>query len=460
MVVPNETICALSSAYGRSAIAVVRMSGPESRAILRRIFDAGPSAAALEDRKAVLGRLVDPRDGRDLDRALAVCFQAPHSYTGEDVVELSVHGSPMIVGLLLDCLCSLGARPAEPGEFTLRAFLHGKMDLAQAEAVRDMIEARTRHQLRAARRQAEGDLSQRLKGIKQRLIDVIVELESAVEFVEDDLAPAARADLGARIDAARSEIVRWAGSFRYGRILRDGFSLAIAGRPNVGKSSLFNALLGEERAIVTEFPGTTRDLVAESANIGGIPVRLVDTAGLREGEDAVEREGVDRSRRAMADADAILLVLDPSRPHDEGDDLLYRRLEPYSCLAVFNKADLPAVWSAGQRQIYQARWPSLSVSARTGERIETLREEIRLRLLGEELLGEDGLMITNVRHCRCLDGAGEHLGSAAKAMGEGLSEEFVLADLHRGLNRLGEITGETGVEEILSEIFGRFCIGK
>ncbi len=297
----------------------------------------------------MLGSIGDPRTGADVDEALVTCFHAPHSYTGENVAEASVHGSPVIVSQLLEVLCREGARLAEPGEFTLRAFLHGRMDLAQAEGVRDVIEANTRYQLQVASRQRAGELSEQLQPIKRHWTDVIVSLEAAVEFVEEDLAIESRALLAAKLDETAGELAKWIGTFRRGRIVRDGFSLAIAGRPNAGKSSLFNALLAEERSIVTEIPGTTRDAVSEFASIGGIPVRLIDTAGLREGADRVERIGVDRSLRVMADADAIVLVIDTSRPCTEEDDLLRARLCEFSCVVAFNKSDLPDVWTASQK---------------------------------------------------------------------------------------------------------------
>jgi tRNA modification GTPase len=242
--------------------------------------------------------------------------------------------------------------------------------------------------------------------------------------------------------------------------VRNGFSLAIVGRPNVGKSSLFNALLSEERSIVTEIPGTTRDLVSESANIEGIPVRLIDTAGMRSGQDKIEQIGVDRSIRVMADVDAILLVLDASRPCGEEDRELRERLSSLSCIVAFNKTDLPGAWSASERSEYAVRWPCVDVSARTGAHVELLRQEMHRHLFEGSGGERDGILVTNLRHFQCLEGAQLRIDDAVTALFGGLSEEFVLADLHRGLKKLGEITGETGVEEILGEIFSRFCIGK
>jgi tRNA modification GTPase len=460
MVDLNDTICALSSAPGRSGIAVVRVSGPQCLEIISRIFKPRSPYRELPERRALLGSIGDPRTGAEVDEAIVTCFHSPHSYTGENVAEASVHGSPVIVSQLLEVLCREGARLAEPGEFTLRAFLHGRMDLAQAEGVRDVIEANTRYQLQVASRQRAGELSEQLQPIRRQWTDVIVSLEAAVEFVEEDLAIESRALLAAKLDGTAEELAKWIGTFRRGRIVRDGFSLAIAGRPNAGKSSLFNALLAEERSIVTEIPGTTRDAVSEFASIGGIPVRLIDTAGLREGEDRIERIGVDRSLRVMADADAIVLVIDTSRPCTEEDDLLRARLGEFSCVVAFNKSDLPDVWTASQKARYGADWPCVEVSALTGSGIDRLRHAIQTHLFGEGTGERDGLLVTNLRHCQCLEEAHQALSRAAVALRDGLSEEFVLADLHAGLKKLGEITGETSVEEVLGEIFSRFCIGK
>ncbi len=456
----SDTICALSSAPGRSGIAVVRLSGSRAFQIVSRIFVPRNARVGMPDRRAVIGRVLDPLSGSELDEALVTCFRSPHSYTGEDVTEISVHGSPVVVSHLLDLLCRQGARLAEPGEYTLRAFINGRMDLAQAEAVRDVIEAHTLYQLQVASRQREGELSRQLAPVKQQLVDVIVGLETAVEFVEENLAVESRAHLAAKLEGLLGELGRWIGSYRRGRIVRDGFSLAIIGRPNVGKSSLFNAFLAEERSIVTEIPGTTRDLVSEYADFGGIPVRLVDTAGLRDGENKIEQIGVDRSLRAMADMDAVLLVLDASAPWTREDGKLRERLGTSPCVVALNKSDLPQAWSAAERAAYAGHWPCVDVSALTGSGIDSLRDAIRQHLFGDWQGEHDGMLVTNLRHCRCLEAAREQLQAAAGALRDGTSEEFVLVDLRACLAKLGEITGETGVEDILTAIFSRFCVGK
>jgi tRNA modification GTPase len=460
MVDLSDTICALSSAPGRSGIAVVRLSGPRCSGILEQVFTPASRQPRMPDRLAVLGRVSDPRTGSELDEALVTFFRAPHSYTGEDVAEISVHGSPVVIAHLLDCLCSLGARLAEPGEFTMRAFLHGRMDLVQAEAVCDVIEANTLYQAQVASRQRSGELSHQLKRVKELLLDVIVNMEAAVEFVEEDMPLESREALAARLGSLAQTLEKWILSFRQGRVVRHGFSLAIVGGPNVGKSSLFNALLLEERSIVTELPGTTRDLVSEFTDIEGIAVRLIDTAGVRDGADRIEQIGVDRSLRAMADADAILLVLDTSRPCGDEYARLRERLSGMPCVVALNKSDLAAVWSLQQKAEYCSRWPCIEVSALNGAHIRELREAIRQQFFGDNAKQSDGLLVTNLRHCRCLEASRQHLADGAQALQNGLSEEFVLMDLRRALERLGEITGDTTAEDLLGKIFSRFCIGK
>jgi len=292
------------------------------------------------------------------------------------------------------------------------------------------------------------------------IIDVVVQLESAVEFVEEDLPLESRASVAEKLDQAGQELDRWIGSFRRGRLIRDGFSMAVVGRPNVGKSSLFNALLAQERSIVTEIPGTTRDLVSEFTSLEGIPVRLLDTAGVRASSDKVEQLGVDRSFQVMADVDSLLLVVDGSEPCQEEDWELRARLQNLSGLVVMNKSDLPGRWSAEEKERYGTGWAWAEVSAKTGAAIPDLQRMILRHLFGDETPERDGILVTNLRHCRCLEEAREALSQAARGLRAGFSEEFALVDLHAALRVLGEITGETSVEDLLGEIFARFCIGK
>ncbi len=456
----SDTICALSTAPGRAGIAVVRVSGAHSAELLRTLFRSKATADAVIPRQATLGSIVDPGTGEELDEALATFFPAPHSYTGEDVVEFSLHGSPVLVSALLDELCARGARLAEPGEFTLRAFLNQRMDLSQAEAVADIIESTTLYQVQVAARQRSGELAHRLAPVKARLTDVIVQLESTVEFVEEDLPLDTREVLALKLESIRDELGGWIASYRRGRIVHDGFRIAIIGRPNVGKSSIFNALLSRERSIVTEIPGTTRDLVSDSTHIHGIPVHLVDTAGVRTSADKVEQLGVGRSMQAIADADAILLVVDTSRSGAMEDRDLKEQLQGLSCIAVMNKSDLVSCWAWNEKTAYAGDWPWIEVSARTGQNIDKLRALIMQHLFGGTGVDRDSILVTHLRHCQCLEAALQSLESACKALRSGLPEEFALFDLRRTLQDLGAITGETRAEDLLGAIFSRFCVGK
>jgi tRNA modification GTPase len=333
------------------------------------------------------------------------------------------------------------------------------MDLSQAEAVRDVIEAKTIYQAQIAARQRSGELRTQLQPAKELLIDLIVQMESAVEFEEENLPLDSREVIARKLEAAQSDLEKWIASFRRGRLVREGFNMAIIGRPNAGKSSLFNALLARDRSIVAELPGTTRDLVSEDTNIEGIPVRLVDTAGVRPSEDHVERLGMDRSYRAMADADALLLVADLSKPPAPEDEHLRERIAGLPGIVVLNKSDLPSVWSAEQKETFAAGRPRMEVSAKTGANIAELRNSIFCHLFGDGAERES-FLVTNLRHCRCMESAREALARAAEALRSGHSEEFALVGLRAGLNKLGEITGETTVEDLLGQIFSRFCVGK
>lgn len=408
----------------------------------------------------MLGHIVDPVKGTEIDEAMAVCSMAPKSYTGEDMTEYSIHGSPVLIAALLDAICGMGARLAEPGEFTLRGFLNGKIDLTQAEAIADIIDSTTLFQAQVAARQRSGEISKCIQPIKIMLTDIIVQLESAVEFVEEDLSLDSRRVLASKLDSARRDLRKWIDSFQRGRIIREGFSMAVIGRPNVGKSSIFNALLMQDRSIVMDLPGTTRDLVSEFTSIGGIPVRLIDTAGIHQSADSTEIIGIDRTYRAIYDADAILVVIDRSSPPDKEVTELTSGLKNLQCIVVMNKNDLESQWSMTEMKELAGNRPWIEVSAKLGTGIEDLRALILKRIFGSEGMLQDNVMITNLRHCHALEAAESELIRTEEALNEGLSEEFALLHLHKSLDRIGAVTGETSVEDILTEIFSRFCIGK
>jgi tRNA modification GTPase len=400
---------------------------------------------------------VRPHDDEKLDQVLLTCFCAPHSLTGEDVVEISCHGSPAVIRNIIDSTLELGAVLAGPGQFTLRALANGKINLAQAEAIRDLIAAQTDAAVQQASRQLNGELSNALAPLKEKLVEVIVVLESALEFVEDDL-PAFRAqEIESELIGVSTGVEKLARTYAAGRLLQEGIKVAIAGRPNVGKSSLFNGLVERERAIVTDIPGTTRDTLSEAIDLEGIPVILTDTAGVRETTDGIETLGIERTRRAMADSDLVLVVLDGSTELGPSDHDLLNLTAHARRLIVKNKSDLPEFDATSTSCI--AELEPINVSARTGEGLETLRSAI-LASLNNNGIDEGGLLITNARHYDLLCNAQRELDQARAALQVRHSEEVVLAPLHNALRFMGQITGETTTEDILSEIFATFCIGK
>lgn len=447
-----STIVALSTPRGRGALAVIRLSGPSAIAIAKRLG----SVDDIEPRQARLTKLTRPASDEILDQVLLTCFPAPHSLTGEDVVEISCHGSPAVVRSIIDATLNLGAVLASPGEFTLRAVSNEKINLAQAEAIRDLIAAQTDAAVKQASRQLNGELSNALGPFKEKLVEVIVLLESALEFVEEDI-PAPRIDEIERdLTVVSGGIEKLSRSYSAGRLLQEGIRVTITGRPNVGKSSLFNSLIERERAIVTDIPGTTRDTLSEAIDLEGIPVILTDTAGLRETTDGIETLGIERTRRAMGDSDLVLVVLDGSTELGPSDQELIAQTASARRLVVLNKSDLPNFKAAS---CCVDELEAINVSARTGEGLATLRAAILASLNSNG--GEEGsLLITNARHYDLLCSAQREIEVARTALRDRHSEELVLAPLHNALRFLGQITGETTTEDILSEIFATFCIGK
>jgi tRNA modification GTPase len=445
-----STVVALSTPRGRGALAVVRLSGPQAILIAQRmaVMDSfAPRHATLTTLWAA---------DEMLDQVLLTTFPAPQSLTGEDVVEISCHGSPAIVRRIIDATLASGATLAGPGEFTLRALTNGKINLAQAEAIRDLIAAQTDAAVKQAARQLNGELSKALDPFKEKLIEVIVLLESALEFVEDDLPSPQIDHIERKLQFVVSGIDRLSESYSSGRLLQEGAKVAIAGRPNVGKSSLFNMLVRHERAIVTDVPGTTRDTLSEAIDIGGVPVLLTDTAGLRETSDSIETLGIERTHRAMGDADLVLLVLDGSGSVGPEDCDLLKQTAAGERIVVMNKCDLPTFESPPR---CNPEVQAINVSARTGAGLAALHDTIvtKLNRAGAE---DNSLLITNARHYDLLCNAKREIETARQCFRDRHSEELVLAPLHNALKLLGQVTGETTTEDILSEIFATFCIGK
>ncbi len=447
-----STIAAISTPPGRGGIGIVRISGAAARSIAEGVLRFPRRGVAWQPWSAQLAELLDP-EGRAVDQVVVTFFPATRSYTAEDVVEISCHGSPVVLRHCLERCCQMGARLAEPGEFTLRAFTNGRIDLAQAEAVRDLIDSTTLYQARIAARQLDGSVSRRLAPLKAYLLELIALMEAGIDFAEDDISVAPDAEIARRLAPIEEGLGRMADSFAYGKLVHAGFTMAIVGRPNVGKSSLFNRLLEQDRAIVTDIAGTTRDLVSETAAIDGIPVRFVDTAGIRaDGRDVVERLGIERSLQAMADADLTLVVLDATVPVGPADSELLERAERQGRrIVVANKSDLPA----------GGAHPYLAVSALTGAGIPELRRALVDAIApgGGEASYQDGF-ITSLRHEQLLRDGAEAIRHALAALGHGLPHEMLLLDLYAALQPIDAITGATTADDILNRIFSTFCIGK
>lgn len=444
----DATIVALSTPAGRGGIAVVRISGRQAVAIAALLVPT----ARLVARKAVLGEIVDA-DGGKVDQALVTFFPKPNSYTGDDVIEISSHGSPPVVRFVVERSMELGARLAEPGEFTRRAYLNGRMDLLQAEGVRDLIDAVTLYQARVAVRQVDGELSSKLRPLKKQLVDCIALLEAGIDFAEDDVDVASDDHILERLAPVRAGVERLAAGFAFGKVVRSGLKLAIVGRPNVGKSSLFNRLLNRDRAIIAATAGTTRDAISETASFDGIPVELVDTAGIRTTVDAIEAEGVERSWQALGEADIALVVFDLSQPPHRSDDELWSRAkQACEALRVGNKADL----EPGRKMDE----PLVRVSAKTGEGLDALRLAIREHALPGFEAADDGAFVTNIRQEGLLREALRALAKSETAVRRRVPHEMLLLDLYEVLQPLDRITGATTLDDILDNIFSTFCIGK
>ncbi len=463
----EDTIVAVSTPPGRGGLGVVRLSGERAIEIATALIRF--ARLPLESQRATLGDFLEPASGRVLDRVVVTCFRRPHSYTAEDVVEISCHGAPVILAYLVERCLALGARAAEPGEFTMRAFLNGRIDLTQAEAIRDLIEARTLYQARVAAQQMEGTVSARLKPSKQALLDLIAGLEAGIDFAEDDVPVSGWDEILSALDTLRPDLEKLVAGYEYGRIVREGLSLAIVGRPNVGKSSLFNRLLNQERAIVTATPGTTRDLVSESAQIGGIPLRFVDTAGIRAARDEAERIGVQRSFQAIADSDLRLLVVDASQGWTGPDAELLAKMRALGALLVAaNKMDLPVRLTHADLERFLAAdgdscgapVEAVWTSALTGEGLDELKQKILKLAAPERELSADGEFITNLRHQQLLKESLQALAKAQRAAREHVHHEMLLLDLYDALRPLDTLTGATGVEDVLGIIFSTFCVGK
>jgi tRNA modification GTPase len=468
----EDTIVALSTATGVGAIGIVRMSGPEAMGIAESVFRPGRGSGLKpqETYRLLYGHIVDPRDGLDVDEVLLAVMRAPHSYTREDIVEVHCHGGLAAQRAVLRLLVRLGARPAEPGEFTRRAFLNGRIDLAQAESVAAIVSARSTGALRASVRQLEGGLSERLQAVRRCLVSLLAQIEATVDFSDEDVEALDWEGLGDGLLTARADLEKLLKTAFVGRALEHGLTTAIVGKPNVGKSSLLNALLMRERAIVSDIPGTTRDTVEELMEIGGIPIHLVDTAGIRTGGDHVDRLGVERSVKAMEQADLVLAVIDISRPWDDEDRLFVTGLDRSRSIVVCNKIDLAGDGARRAEALgsvqgdgsgaESADWRICAVSAVTGEGLEDLRMAIETIVSGGAGLHLEEPVLASERQRSLVGEAFDRTEAALTGTSLSMNEELICEDIREAIQALGRITGEDLTRDLLDEIFSRFCIGK
>lgn len=448
-ILSNDTICAIATPPGHGGIGIVRISGPAALHVFSKIWQGSGDVRDFEPRRLYLGKASN-------DKVLAVFLKAPATYTGEDVVEISAHGSPMVLKRILNACIEAGARIAEPGEFTRRAFLAGKMDLVQAEAVADLINAASEKAANLAALQLSGRLSDEIKKIGEDLADLRAITEASIDFPEDDIEHGEVDELTSQLDAILSKIEKLSSTFGEGRLISEGVRVAIVGKPNVGKSSILNFLAGHERAIVHHEPGTTRDVVEEIVVFGGVSFKLRDTAGVRGDALEVEAMGIERSHREIAAADFVIAVFDSSRPFDEADASVLRLLQNKKVFAIINKTDLPRVFDVAR----VSQLSSIEVSAKTGQKMEQITERLVSIFDSVKVSSDEGAVITNSRHKNLLNEAQEALRKANESVLANESAEFIACNFKTAQDALGQITGEVTTDDILDRIFYRFCIGK
>lgn len=447
----RDTISAISTPPGEAGIGIVRISGPDAVKIAEKLF-ISPKNSVMKSHAVIYGFIKDPESGQRVDEVLLTVMRAPHTYTKEDVIEINCHGGLLPLRRVLELTLKEGARLAVPGEFTKRAFLNGRIDLSQAEAALDLIRAKTEESERIALEQLTGGLSEKINALREKTLSVCAHIEAYIDFPEEEIEPASISEIKKDITDTIDDISALSASYNEGRFFREGLKVAIAGRPNVGKSSLLNALLQRDRAIVTEMPGTTRDVIEEYLNIEGLPLRIMDTAGIRQAHDMAEEEGVKRSLQAVKDADLVLGILDSSMPLKDGDMKLIETLRGKNSILVLNKTDLPEAMIELPHDM-----PSVRVSAKTGEGLEALKEAIFNSCLRKGRT--EGVMVTNLRHKTALDASETALKAALNAI-ETRPLEITAMELREALDRLGEIVGAVTTEDILNRIFSEFCIGK
>jgi tRNA modification GTPase len=457
----SDTITAIATPIGEGGIHIIRISGPDAVPIASALFQpqGGTKVADLEPMRVHYGMLVNPASGQSVDEVLLIRFRAPHSYTGEDVIEIHGHGGAYVSSKILQLVLDQGARPAEPGEFTLRAFTNGRLDLSQAEAVADVIHAASDKALASALAQLKGQLSDKLNALYDALLQVLGQLEAAIDFPEEGLEFVQKQLLEQRVQSTNTEIKKLVDSYRQGKIYREGLRVALVGKPNVGKSSLLNALLQEDRAIVTPHPGTTRDTLEERVRINDIHITIVDTAGLRHEAGEIEEHGIERTRHALAQADLALVIFDGSHALDTNDAMLIKEVADKKKLVLLNKSDLPTVIDTNALLKQLGEKTALGISATKGKGLDALKDALYQSALGGRTAGE-AVVITRERHRQALALAQESLTRVSQSLQEDRSEDLIAVDLNIALEHLGGILGKTFVDDLLDQIFNDFCIGK
>jgi len=457
----EETIAAISTPFGESGIGIVRISGPLAEPIAQKLFKPKKEHSYLISHQFNYGEIVDPQKGTPIDEVLIVLMKSPKTYTREDILEIHCHGGYFILQKVLELVLKQGARLAQPGEFTKRAFLNGRIDLTQAEAVIDMIRAKTMTSLEIANQQLRGWLSREMTELKSRLVEHLALIEAHIDFPEEEIEPISCTEIKRDLEGMIHQMGEWVASYEEGKIFREGISCAIIGKTNVGKSSLLNVLLREDRAIVTPIPGTTRDVIEEVLNIHGIPVRLIDTAGLRKALDFIEQEGVRRARERVVDSDLILLMVDGSRELDMDDMEIFEDIKGKKKVVILNKNDLPLKIELEEIKKRFHQDPMVSISALKNAGIDDLKKTIYASLIhGKVRSSPEHVIVANIRHKTALAQAKDNLSNALKGLEEGTSFEFIAFEIRSALESLGEMVGETTTEEVLNRIFEQFCIGK
>lgn len=456
----TDTIAAISTPAGEGGIAVIRISGPDSISLASRIFSFRGALQDVPSHTVHYGHIVHPSTAERIEEVLVTVMRSPRSFTTEDVVEISCHGGIISVKKVLNLVLDEGARLAEPGEFTKRAFLNGRIDLAQAEAVIDLIRAKSDRAFKVALRQVEGTLSKQVKDLRYRLVELMAHIEVNIDYPEHDVEELTNAFIKQKCDSAIADLERLLRSAEQGKILREGIVTAIVGRPNVGKSSLLNALAQENKAIVTDIPGTTRDVIEEYVNLNGIPLKLLDTAGLRETEDVVERIGVERSRNALTDADLILLVVNRSEPLHDDEIALMEQVRDKQSIVVLNKSDLPAETDISYIEASFTPQRIVTMSVKENEGLEQLGEAIAGLFFGGQLETNDITYVSNVRHIHLLNRAKRALEDAQDAADQHIPIDMIQIDIRNAWEHLGELVGDSVGESLIDQIFSQFCLGK